>query len=92
MSPEQQKFHHWIEKEMPYLLRLFDFKKCVYLPEQVYEFMGTASSGKAIMGQFALGVWLRRNDFGFDLHHAMRVLDLPEQEIIQSWINDPFWP
>ncbi|EIF42795.1 hypothetical protein DOK_12046 [gamma proteobacterium BDW918] len=92
LSPSQAHFALWLEEHLPELLTLFDFQEKVYREDVVERYLSTASHGQTIMAQFALGVWLHRNEFEFNFFDAASILDDRYKAIIASWFSDPFWP
>lgn len=50
------------------------------------------SSGEKAMARFYAGVWLGRNDYGFDLIAAMHTLDEANRRIILDWVIKPVFP
>lgn len=50
------------------------------------------SSGEASFVKFLAGVWLGRNELGFDYIGDMRKLKDSLLEAYQGWVKDPFYP
>lgn len=92
LTLEQELFSVWVQGAAPYLLPLFDFNKAVYLPEVVDEYLSVASSGRALMARFVLGVWLHNDEFGFDFVEAAKTLDDQHMKVITDWLTTPHWP
>ena len=92
LSPPQARYFAWLERDMPFLLPLFDQKAPCYHEDMVERYLATASHGEAVMARFALGVWCNNNRFGFDLIDAVGVLDQEHLAIIMDWMRQPLWP
>ena len=77
---------------VPYLKPYWDMERRECDLEVLREAMGAWSHGEQIMAQFVAGVWLGKNEHGFDLIEAAATLDEENRAIIGRWLATPFWP
>jgi|GEM_PF-1369247 len=92
LSEEQAKFYLWVDKNMPYLMHLFDFEKREVNIERANEFVKYSSDGEAIMARFAIGIWCNDDILDFNFIDAVRTLDENNVLIVTNWMKQPFWP
>lgn len=94
LSEPQYGFQFWIERNAPLLQSLWNWDDRSVNWDEVESYLATASSGEAIMCRFFVGVFLGRNDLGFDLIEAAAVLEKGQREIISLWLarGGPRWP
>lgn len=92
LSIEQAKYYLWIDKYMPYLMHLFDFKKREVNIDRAKAYVESASDGEAIMARFAIGIWCRDDILDFNFIDAIRTLDEDNVLVITNWMKHPFWP
>ena len=92
LSKEQLKFAKWLNKNMPFLTKLFDFKNRSYKVEMVDNYLKTASGSELLMAKFALAVWEHDDNFDFNFIDAVKVLDDKHIKVVTDWMQDPFWP
>lgn len=92
LSESQIRFRMWLERYAPQLKGLWDWEDRRVSLDAVERYIAVASHGEAIMCRFFVGVWLGRNDMGFDLIEAAAVLDKGQREVISLWMASPRWP
>ena len=79
-------------KHVPFLIPYWDFEEQKYDAEQLNEDFGGWSHGEQIMASFAVAVWSRKNELGFDIIEAGSVLEPDWRELVIKWLRNPFWP
>lgn len=92
MTESQLAFYDWLQEKAPYLQGLWDWNELSLSLESVEHYLSVASHGEAVMCKFAVGVWLGRNERGFDLIKAARVLGVAQRAAIADWLKVPLWP
>lgn len=92
LTVSQEKFYEWLKECAPYLLDLWDWNDRSLSLDRVKHYLAVSSHGEIIMCQFAVGVWLGRNEYDFDLFKAVGVLDAPQRAAIAEWVKIPLWP
>ena len=91
LTPQEEKFAHWLEESAPYLLKLWDFENGRYIRDRVDDYLTVCSTGEEAMCRFSLGVWTNGlEDYEFNLFKAMRYLGDKELKVIQDWVKDPW--
>lgn len=92
LSDSQASFYFWMEQHAPQLMGLWDWNGRSVNLAAVESYISTASHGEAIMCRFFVGVWLGRNDHGFNMIAAAGVLDQGQRAVIAEWLMSPLWP
>lgn len=93
LSESQFNFRFWLKSNAPQLQSLLNWDdRCVDV-DAVESYLATASPAEAIMCRFFVGVFLGRNDMGFNLIEAAEVLDKGQREVISLWLarGGPRW-
>lgn len=92
LNESRIRFRVWLERNAPQLKLLWDWEEESLSLEAVERYLVTASHGEAAMCRFAVGVWMGRNEQGFNLIEAAEVLDKEQRDAIATWLVSPFWP
>lgn len=92
LRKNQLRFFNWLESEMPELMMLFDKAEPCYLPDQLHNYLGVASSGQCVMAKFVVSVWTHSDEHGFNMIEAAQTLDDYNKAIVTEWFKNPLWP
>lgn len=91
MANEYERFWEMLDK-CPRISGLWNRETRALDVERLENELGGLSSGEAYMARFLAGVWLNKDDYGFNLIGAMHTLDNGNRQIIIDWLNEPFFP
>ena len=76
--------------QLPFLLPYWDFEELKCDLELLKEDLGGWSHGQQIMATFAVAVWSGKNELGFDMIEAAKVLESDWREVVLKWFRHPF--
>lgn len=92
ISQEIFKFRSMLSS-YPSLLKLWDFSKRYYDPDQVDLFLDTTSNhNEALMLQFFLSVWRKDEFYDFNLVTGSKTLLERDRQVIIDWLKSPYYP